>query len=199
MDVEHHWLPGVAVNWKTGEPTGKPATGSGKHTHCSAFAAEACRRLGIYLLRPPEHSQELLANAQYDWLSGAGKAEGWSQVNDPYEAQHDANQGYMVVAVYKEHDPKRPGHIAIIRLARNPRSKLRPRGRRLRKPGATMPVAPRSRTASPIIQTPGASRRFATSPIRWASRDLKRPRWDRGHYAVARSNPFVPPCFWQLR
>jgi hypothetical protein len=115
MDVEHLWLPGVPVNWKTGEPSGKAPTGNGKHTHCSAFAAEACRGLGIYLLRPPEHSQELLANAQYDWLFGSGKTEGWFQVKDPYQAQHDANQGYLVVAVYKEKDPKRPGHIAIIR------------------------------------------------------------------------------------
>ncbi len=115
MDVEHLWLPGQAVNWKTGEPTGKVPTGTGKHTHCSAFAAEACRRLGIYLLRPPEHAQELLANAQYDWLSTSGKSQGWTAVQDPYQAQHLANEGYLVVASYKEHDPKRPGHIAIIR------------------------------------------------------------------------------------
>jgi hypothetical protein len=115
MDVEHHWLPGVPVNWKSGEPTGKAPTGNGKHTHCSAFAAEACRRLGVYILRPPEHSQELLANAQYDWLFDAGKSEGWRQVKEPTMAQHDANQGFLVVAVYKEKDPKRPGHIAIVR------------------------------------------------------------------------------------
>jgi hypothetical protein len=115
MDVEHLWLPGRSVNWKTGEPTGKVPSGKGKHTHCSAFAAEACRRLGIYLLRPPEHSQELLANAQYDWLFASGKSEGWFAVKDPYQAQHYANQGYLVVAAYKEHDVKRPGHIAIIR------------------------------------------------------------------------------------
>jgi hypothetical protein len=115
MDVEHLWLAGQSVNWKTGEPTGKVLTGNGKHTHCSAFAAEACRRLGIYLLRPPEHPQELLANAQYDWLFKSGKSQGWVTVPGPYQAQHDANEGELVVAVYKEHDPKRPGHIAIIR------------------------------------------------------------------------------------
>ena len=32
-----------------------------------------------------------------------------------YQAQHEANLGYMVVAVYKEQNPKRPGHIAIVR------------------------------------------------------------------------------------
>jgi len=115
MDVEHLWLPGTSVNWKTGESTGKVPPGNGKHTHCSAFAAEACRRLGIYLLRPPEHSQALLANAQYDWLFNSGKEEGWTQLRDGHRAQHFANEGYLVVAVFKESDPKRPGHIAIIR------------------------------------------------------------------------------------
>jgi hypothetical protein len=71
--------------------------------------------MGIYLLRPPQHSTTLLANAQYDWLFASGKSEGWFPVNGPYQAQHYANSGYVVVATYKEHDPKRPGHIAIIR------------------------------------------------------------------------------------
>jgi LmbE family N-acetylglucosaminyl deacetylase len=115
MDVEHLWLPGGSVDWQTGEPNGKATTGKSKHTHCSAFAAEACRRLGIYLLRPPEHSTVLLANAQYDWLFSTGSSKGWFQVKDSYEAQHDANQGYVVVAVYREQNSKHPGHIAIIR------------------------------------------------------------------------------------
>jgi len=114
MDVEHLWLSGKSVNWKTGEPRGESRPGKG-HTHCSAFAAEACRRLGIYLLRPPEHSTVLLANAQYDWLFKSGKEQGWTRVPDGLQAQHFANQGYLVVAVFKESDPKRPGHIAIIR------------------------------------------------------------------------------------
>jgi hypothetical protein len=115
MDVEHHWLPGQRVNWKTGEPIAGAPRDNGKHTHCSAFAAEACRRLGIYLLRPPEHSATLLANAQYDWLFKSGKENGWTQVPDGLQAQHFANAGYVVVAVYKESDPTHPGHIAIIR------------------------------------------------------------------------------------
>ncbi len=115
MDVEHLWLPGTSVNWQTGTPLRKAPSGKGNHTHCSAFAAEACRRLGIYLLRPPEHSTVMLANAQYDWLFKSGKEQGWTRVPDGLQAQHFANQGYLVVAVFKESDPKRPGHIAIIR------------------------------------------------------------------------------------
>jgi len=73
LDVEHHWPVGKHVSWETGVPDGRPESAVGKHTHCSAFAAAAARRLGIYLLRPPEHPQLLLANAQYDWLASQGE------------------------------------------------------------------------------------------------------------------------------
>jgi hypothetical protein len=115
MEVDHLWLPGKRVHWKTGEPIADSPADSRGHTHCSAFAAAACLRLGIYLLRPPEHPTQLLANAQYDWLFKSGKEQGWTQVPDGHRAQHLANEGYLVVAVYKESDPKRHGHIAIIR------------------------------------------------------------------------------------
>jgi hypothetical protein len=65
LDVEHHWPAGIHVNWQTGEPDGLSEHTPGKHTHCSAFAAAAAKRLNIYLLRPPEHGQILLANAQW--------------------------------------------------------------------------------------------------------------------------------------
>ena len=120
MDVEHHWLAKQTVSWKTGEPLAKQ-TGTSA-THCSAFVAAACMRLGVYILRPPEHPSALLANAQYDWLSQSakdhkdhGKQFGWTWLRDGHRAQHFANQGNLIVAVYKENDPKHPGHIAIVR------------------------------------------------------------------------------------
>jgi hypothetical protein len=115
LDVEHHWPVGKHVSWETGVPDGKPESASGKHTHCSAFAAAAAKRVGIYLLRPPEHGQLLLANAQYDWLGTDGAARGWQPIADPVEAQHQANQGLLVLAVYKNHVPDKPGHVAIVR------------------------------------------------------------------------------------
>ena len=116
MHVEEHWIAGAIVDWKTGDPTGKPITDDGKHTHCSQFAASACDRLGIYILRPPEHSAVLLANAQYEWLaSEAGQAKGWKAVADGAAALDMANKGLIVVAVCKNPDPKKSGHIAIIR------------------------------------------------------------------------------------
>lgn len=115
MRVEEHWPAGVIVNWRTGEPTGKPVTDTGRHTHCSQFVAAASERLGIYILRPPEHSAVLLANAQFDWLPEQGLAKGWTPVADGVTAQDLANRGRLVVAVYKNHDPKKSGHIAIVR------------------------------------------------------------------------------------
>ena len=116
MGVDKLWLAGAIVDWKTGLPTGKPVTDPGKHTHCSQFAAAACDLLGVYLLRPPEHSPVLLANAQFDWLgSKAGETKGWTTAKDGVAAQDQANQGNLVVAVYKNKDPQKPGHIAIVR------------------------------------------------------------------------------------
>jgi hypothetical protein len=115
MEVERHWPAGVHVDWETGIPDGRPLTLAGKHTHCSAFAASAAERLGVYILRPPEHSQTLLANAQYDWLAREGTRRGWVTLTDAIDAQNRANLGDLVVAVYRNHDDDKPGHIAIVR------------------------------------------------------------------------------------
>jgi hypothetical protein len=117
LDVEHHWPAGEHVSWESGIPDGKPEVTSGKHTHCSAFAAAAAKRVGIYLLRPPEHGQILLANAQYDWLASEGAARGWKPIADGPDAQHYANQGWLVLAAYKNHHDDKPGHVAIVRAS----------------------------------------------------------------------------------
>jgi hypothetical protein len=115
MGVDRLWLAGAIVDWRTGEPTGKPITDKGKHTHCSQFAAAACERLGVYILRPPEHSAVQLANAQFDWLQDRGAAAGWMPVANGVAAQDSANRGMVVVAVCKNPDPKKSGHIALVR------------------------------------------------------------------------------------
>jgi hypothetical protein len=117
MHVEEHWIAGAIVDWRTGDPTGQALKegDTGKHTHCSQFTAAACEKLGIYILRPPEHGSVLLANAQYDWLPKEGKEKGWTPVADGVTAQDLANRGNIVVAVYQNQDPKKSGHIAIIR------------------------------------------------------------------------------------
>lgn len=115
MHVEQLWQAGRQVDWRTGEPNGKVYTNSLKHTHCSAFAAAAAEKLGVYLLHPPEHSAVLLANAQQDWLRGAGTNQGWQPVASAAQAQALANVGELVLVTCKNPNPAAPGHIAIVR------------------------------------------------------------------------------------
>lgn len=116
MDVLHKWQSGRHINWQTGEPD-DPGAVSGIKTHCSAFVAAACERRGIYILRPPEHKQELLANAQFKWLtSDQAKDFGWHPIikNILFEAQKMADEGYLVVACAQNPDRHKPGHIALV-------------------------------------------------------------------------------------
>ena len=133
LDVEHHWLAGRTVYWRTGKMLRKTVK-PGPHTHCSAFVAVACRKLGVPILSPP--SQINLANRQQDWLVNRGWSLGWSEV-DGDEAQRLANRGWVVLASFKNTDPKfhrGHGHIAILRPAEDP-AKLGPEGIRIAQAG----------------------------------------------------------------
>ena len=130
MNVETLWLAHEHINWETGQPDkGEDYTGPGRSTHCSAFAAAVGKQLGVYMLRPPEHGQILLANAQAEWFRSAdGKQKGWQPARDAHEAQSLANRGTLVVVVFESPDPKRPGHIAIVRPAHRPARLLEENG-----------------------------------------------------------------------
>ena len=125
MDVEHRWLSEKPVKWRTGEPLNRKVEDNKHHTHCSAFVAAAAAELGIYILRPPQHSSTMLADAQYDWLQGAGRKEGWQPVATALESQQLANRGELVVAIYKDRDPKKPGHAALVRPSTKREAKIR--------------------------------------------------------------------------
>ncbi len=115
LDVSHHWLAGKHVDWLTGNPDGQPVSKFGHHTHCSAFVAAVCKQLDVPMLAPPQHPQELLADAQFDWLiSASGKAAGWLSVTDSVDADRQAHSGKLVIAVYHSPDERLPGHIAIV-------------------------------------------------------------------------------------
>jgi hypothetical protein len=137
LDVEHHWPAGEHIFWESGVPDGRPELRLGKHTHCSAFAASAAKRVGIYLLRPPQHSELLLANAQYDWLLAHGPAFGWTWIAGEIEAQQLANEGQLVLAAYRNHDNDKPGHIAIVRPSDKGTSVIREEGPQITQAGAT--------------------------------------------------------------
>src|SRR5580692_9787169 len=98
MDVESHWLAQEHVNWETGEPDrGANDEGPGNHTHCSAFAAAAAKRVGVYLLRPPEHGQLLLGNVEANWLAyAAGQKVGLQRVAKISQGQRLAKHGNLV-------------------------------------------------------------------------------------------------------
>lgn len=116
LGVETKWPAGVRVDWESGLPNGRPIRSGGKHTHCSAFTASAAKQLGVYILRPPEHSPVLLANAQSDWFATAASRDlGWAPVTDAVAAQEAANQGRLVIAIYRNHRDDKPGHTAIVR------------------------------------------------------------------------------------
>lgn len=137
MDVEHHWDAGKSVAWKTGKPFDKQGEARKGNTHCSAFVAAACLRADIYILRPPEHPTKLLANAQYDWLANQGAEKGWKPLASTVEAQRLANEGNLVVAVFKEANPERYGHIAIVRPSEKGEAKVREEGPQICQAGAT--------------------------------------------------------------
>lgn len=121
LDVEHKWPAGDHVDWETGLPDGRVVRTPGKHTHCSAFTASAAKQLGVYLLRPPEHSPVLLANAQFDWFgSVAAREGGWSEISDAVAVQQAANDGRLVIAIYRNHRDDKPGHTAIVRPSTKP-------------------------------------------------------------------------------
>jgi hypothetical protein len=138
--VDHLWLPHKHVDWETGEiditRDGRPSA-----THCSAFAAAFAKQLGIYILRPPDHSPMLLANAQMRWLSFDGASRGWRRLPDSAAAQQGANLGNLVVAVFENPDAHRPGHIAVIRPGTPDAARLAAEGPDVTQAGATNALA----------------------------------------------------------
>src|SRR5436309_3327379 len=115
MGVESKWIAGAHIDWRSGQPDGRPETSPGRHTHCSAFVAAAAEKLGVHILRPPEHSQVLLANAQFEWLAEEGAAEGWRALPSAEAAQAAANRGELVVAAYLSLRSIKAGHMAVVR------------------------------------------------------------------------------------
>ncbi len=138
--VDHLWLPHKHVNWETGQidndPHAKPAA-----THCSAFVASFSKQLGVYILRPPEHSATLLANAQMRWLSFDASSSGWRRLPDAGAAQRSANAGNLVVAAYENPDPHKPGHIAFVRPGSPDARRLAEEGPDVTQAGATNAIS----------------------------------------------------------
>lgn len=123
-DVMQRWLAGWHVDWRTGEKDRTTPGGPEAKTHCSAFVAAIAERLGAYVLRPPEHRQELLANAQMRWLREHGSEQGWRVLASDMTAQAAANRGELVLEAFENPNPHKPGHIAIVRPSLKTREEL---------------------------------------------------------------------------
>jgi hypothetical protein len=139
LHVRTHWLDGYHVQWKTGIPNEpKGWVGPNTESHCSLFAAAVAYWHGVYIARPPDFLENLLSNAQANWLpSPQGFAAGWLPVPGPREAQHIANRGDLCVISYKSPDPKRPGHIVIVRPWVMSETELDANGPRIAQAGET--------------------------------------------------------------
>ena len=143
LDVESLWIAGHHVNWENGEPDAPNLDGSEADSHCSAFVAALAERLGIYVLRPPDYPQELLANRQVHWLDGEhfihapdeASSLGWQPLGSSGDdgatvaAVAAAQAGKLVVAGFAEpagdedddcRPHVQPGHICIIRPQLDP-------------------------------------------------------------------------------
>jgi hypothetical protein len=122
--VDQRWIAGRHIDWRTGNPDRAEPGGPATQTHCSAFVAAMAAQLGIYVLRPPDHGQVLLANAQMRWLRENGERYGWRALGSAAEAQAAANAGDLVLAAFENPNPHRPGHIAIVRPSDKTRDAL---------------------------------------------------------------------------
>jgi hypothetical protein len=136
MDVEHHWLPGQFVNWKTGNLADDQITGPA--SNCATFVAAACARLKVPM-PAPELANSVAAN-QFDWLLDQGKESGWLAVGD-VEARLLANQGWVVVAGWKNPGPaserKLSALLAIVRPDTAPLAELEKSGPKVITAGLT--------------------------------------------------------------
>ena len=129
LPVTTRWVHHHRVVWQTGQQNAPEGVGPMAHTHCSAFVAAVALMLDIYLLRPPFHSQQGLANAQADWFAGTGGHKGPTALDSgwiPLGASGDdtaltdavtaAGAAQLVVAIYRAPPaPQQHGHVCIVR------------------------------------------------------------------------------------
>ncbi len=170
--VTQRWLAGWHIDWQTGEKNRSEPGGKEAKTHCSAFVAAMAERLAIYVLRPPEHRQELLANAQMRWLHDHGTELGWRELASYVEAQTAANHGELVLEASENPDPHKPGHIAIVRPSGKTRMELDRDGPQETQAGEQNAIS--TTTAAGFRHHPGAweagglgSLRYYVHAVRW--------------------------------
>ena len=130
LDVEKHWLPGKTVDWKTGKVSDD--SDSGPASNAGAFVKAVCARMKVPMSAASDDG--VLASSQYEWLLDAGKRKNWLKVGEA-EAQFLANQGWVVIAAWKnmaETDEESVrGQTAIVRPDPQPAGAILQRGPRI--------------------------------------------------------------------
>jgi hypothetical protein len=132
LRIETRWISGHHIVWQTGQQNGPDNVGPDGHTHCSALVAAIALYLDIYILCPPNHRQQLLANAQIDWLMASRRFPGPSAEESGWRALGSsasetnlesavaaANMGKLVVGGYRQSPDgttghTRPGHVVTV-------------------------------------------------------------------------------------
>jgi hypothetical protein len=130
LDVEHRWLPGQQVAWRSGEVVDDSARGPA--SNAGGFVAAVCAQLKVPM--PSPTGDNLLSASQHDWLLSDGLKRGWVEVG-ALEAQLLANQGWVVVAAWKDAaltgDRSVGGQTAIVRPNRRRAADIAPNGPRV--------------------------------------------------------------------
>src|SRR5215469_6296460 len=99
--IMQRWQFGWHVDWRTGEKDRVEPGGPEATTRCSALAAAMAERLGVYVLRPPEHPQHLPANAQIRRLRDHGPEQDWRQLPPDVSAQETTHRGELVLEAFE--------------------------------------------------------------------------------------------------
>ncbi len=104
--------------------------------------ASFAKQLGVYILRPPEHSPVLLANAQMRWLPTDNGSTGWRRLPDVATAQQERQPGQPGGRRLRE-SPTATGRsrIAFIRPGRPGAARLASDGPEVTQAGATNAIA----------------------------------------------------------
>lgn len=94
-----------------------PPYGSGKftpedgQTDCNGFVDMVARSWGFTGFRREGAKWPMRANEMYDFLT---EAQAWHAVSGD-SAQYYANHGYLAIAAWKNPDPEKSGHVAVVR------------------------------------------------------------------------------------
>jgi len=139
------------VDWLNVEKSGRYKKGKNT-TYCNVYAYDICYAAGVYLprvwwdrpfikkafkddpslkvifTRKFKNVHELSADSLHAWLANFGFYFGWERIENTYDLQKKANNGYICLISGTDYDPNGPGHITVVLSEEKGRHKERPDG-----------------------------------------------------------------------